>query len=166
MPDINFLTIFHDKEDKQTLIKYCDEICELYGFPCKLKRWTGNQTALDPLYQDMPTVDDEDEDLFEPIDTFVYIDYQRFNSVLNAYGLSIEEGTTLEGMMRLQDDPHEDDVIEIYYPYDEKKYYFKIGSTDVHRDICYHVTLDVYIPDNKKQRKKKKVLPRQKAQER
>ena len=69
----------------------------------------------------MPTVDDEDEDLFEPIDTFVYIDYQRFNSVLNAYGLSIEEGTTLEGMMRLQDDPHEDDVIEIYYPYDEKE---------------------------------------------
>lgn len=145
MADINFLNIFHNNNlDKEVLIKMTNEVIELYGFPCVLKRWNGIQPALDPMYQDSPVNYENDESLYTKINTHVYIDYNRFNSVLHAYGLAIEGETTVNGMMKLEDEPKEDDVIELKLPYDEKLYKFKIGSTDVHKDICYSVVLDIH----------------------
>lgn len=143
-PEINFLDIFHNQEDKGVLRLMTNELIRLYGFPCRLKRWNGIQTALDPLYQDSPVIFDEDENLYDVINTHVYIEYNRFNSILQSYGLSMEVDTTVNGMMILDDHPKEDDLIEIKLPYDDKLYRFKIGSTDIHRDLCYSVVLNIY----------------------
>ena len=143
-PKINFLDIFHNQEDKDVLRLMTNEIIRLYGFPCQLKRWKGITTVLDPLYQDSPVIFDKDEDLYDIIDTHIYVEYNRFNSVLQSYGLSIEPDTTLNGMMILDDHPKEDDLIEIKLPYDNKLYRFKIGSSDIHRDLCYSVVLNIY----------------------
>lgn len=144
MPDINFLTLFHDREDKSTLRKLNDEVIELYGFPCVLRKWNGIQSNLDSLYNDMGTINESDPNLFDYVNTFVHIDYARFDKVLNSYGLALTENTSLEAMMRLRDKPAEDDIVEITYPYDNKTYRFKIGSADIHKDICYRVVLNVY----------------------
>jgi len=148
-PEINFLDIFHNENDKTVLRQMTTEIIRLYGFPCHLKRWVGIQPVLDPIYQDSPTIFDtsdglEDGDLWDTLHTHVYIDYNRFNSVLHSYGLAIEPETSLTGMMIFDDHPKEDDLIEIHLPYDNKEYRFKIGSTDIHRDLCYSVILNIY----------------------
>jgi hypothetical protein len=148
---INFLDIFHSEYDKQTLIELVNEQIEAYGFQCILYRYKGKQISLgDPLYKDTLTIKDRDLNLYDKIDTWIEIDYNRFNSVLQAYGLAIEAETTLTGNMMLKDKPKEDDLIDIKMPYDQKFYRFKIGSTDVHKDICYNITLDIYNQDNMK----------------
>lgn len=148
MTDINFLTLFHDRLDKCTLIEMANEVIDLYGFPCVLRKWNGFQTSLDPLYQDISTLDESNEELFDYKKTNVYIDYNRFDQVLSSWGMSMTENTTLESMMKLADEPAEDDIVEILYPYDGKKYKFKIGSADKHKDICYRVVLNIYYTDH------------------
>ena len=148
---INFLDRFHSEYDKQTLIELVNEQIEAYGFQCILYRYKGKQISLgDPLYKDTLTIKDRDLNLYDKIDTWIEIDYNRFNSVLQAYGLAIEAETTLTGNMMLKDKPKEDDLIDIKMPYDQKFYRFKIGRTDVHKDICYNITLDIYNQDNMK----------------
>lgn len=145
MANINFLDIFHNKnQDKDTLISMTNEVIELYGFPCVLRRWVGSQTLLDPLYQDTPSVFDDDESLYERINTHVYVEYNRFNAVLQAYGLGVEAETSIQGTMKLIDAPKEDDLIDIRLPYDNQLYKFRLGSTDIHKDICYSVILNIY----------------------
>lgn len=145
MATINFLDIFHNKnQDKDTLISMTNEVIELYGFPCVLKRWVGSQELLDPLYQDAPSVFDDDPSLYECINTHVYVEYNRFNAVLQASGLGMETDTSIPGTMKLVDAPKEDDLIEIRLPYDKQLYKFRLGSTDVHKDICYSVILNIY----------------------
>lgn len=148
-PEIHFLDIFHDTNDKELIKSMVNELVNLYGFKCILKRWSGIQTVLDPLYQDSPTILDQDSDLYDSILTRVYIDYQRFNSVLHSYGLAMETTTPLQGIMMLEDEPKEDDIIELKSPYDEKYYRFKIGSTDVHKDVCYSVIMNIYHKEKK-----------------
>lgn len=147
MAEINFNEIFHQLEDKPLLREYVNEIIELYGIPCRLYRWEGIQTALDPLYQDSPTVYHKDDDLYHVINTYVYVDYNRFNEVLRAYGHGIEPETTIYGVMKFDDHPNEDDIVELKLPYDDRFYKFQLGSTDVHRDICYSVVLNIYHQD-------------------
>ena len=125
-----------------------NEVVELYGFPCTLRKWNGFQTSLDPLYQDISTLDESNEELFDYKKTHVYIDYNRFDQVLSSWGMSMTENTTLESMMKLDDEPKEDDIVEILYPYDGIKYKFKIGSADKHKDICYRVVLNIYYTDH------------------
>lgn len=146
---INFLDIFHSAADKATIISLVDEKIQMSGFQCILYRYKGSQIKLgDPLYQDTLSTFDRSSDLYDIINTHIEIDYNRFNSILQSYGLAIEEGTTLIANMMLVDRPQEDDLIDIKIPYDEKFYRFRIGSTDVHKDICYHVVLNIYHQDN------------------
>lgn len=148
---INFLDIFHSNEDKPTLIEMVNEHIEMFGFQCILYRFKGNQAHIgDPLYKDTLSSFDRNSDLYDKIDTWIEIDYNRFNSVLQAYGLAIEAETSVTGNMMLKDLPKEDDLIDIKMPYDQKFYRFKIGSTDVHKDICYHVIMNIYNQDNAK----------------
>jgi len=144
MPDINFLEIFHLNQDKPTLISMTNELVELYGFPCELRRWNGIQPVLDPLYQDSPTIFNSDEDLYDIINTYVYVDYNRFSSVLSAYGYALNGETTINGVMKLEDEPKADDIIKFKLPYDEKLPMFKLGLANIHKDICYNVVLDIY----------------------
>ena len=125
-----------------------NEVVELYGFPCTLRKWNGFQTSLDPLYQDISTLDESNEELFDYKKTHVYIDYNRFDRVLSSWGMSMTENTTLESMIKLDDEPAEDDIVEILQPYHGKKYKFKIGSADKHKDICYRVVLNIYYTDH------------------
>lgn len=143
MPDINFLEIFHSKQDKETLKNMVDEITNLYGFPCVLKRWTGIQTQLDPLYSDQLTSFQNDSDLYDPINTHIYIGWTKLNQTLHSYGLAFDENISLEGFMSLDDQPKENDIITIKLPYDDVLLTLKIGGTYVHTDICYGVTLQI-----------------------
>lgn len=143
MAEINFLELYNFNEDKEVLRNMSEETIQLYGFPCELKRWRGIQPVLDPLYQDHNTSYYEDETLYSTKNTHVYIDYNRFNQVLKAYGLALEDNTTLVGNMILSDMPEEDDIITIKMPYDTRYVSFKIGSSDIHKDICYSVVLNV-----------------------
>lgn len=148
---INFLDILWTNNDRQTLIGMVDEMIAMYGFQCILYRYIGSEPMLgDPLYRDTLSIFDRSPELYEKIDTWVYIDYHRFNQVLQPYGLALEDNTTLEGNMRLQDMPKEKDLIDIKLPYDDIFYRFEIGSTDVHEDIVFHVTLNVYKQDTYK----------------
>lgn len=139
---LNFITLFNDC-DRIVAKSFYDEMIELHGFPCILKRWTGNTIIQDPLYQDTLYVHTEDKDMYEPISTFVYIDYNRFNSVLQGFGLAIEANTSVEGMMKLDDYPNEDDIIELTSPYDSRLVRFKIGSVDCNKNVVNHVTLNI-----------------------
>ncbi len=143
MPEINFLEIFHTDEDKQTLRNMVDELTHLYGFPCILRKWTNINDTVDPLYGDQLTMHYNDEELYDKIGTYVYIDYNRFNQVLQNYGLALEKDTSLNGFMKLVDEPREDDLIDIKLPYDDRYITFKIGSSDIHKDICYSLVLNV-----------------------
>lgn len=143
MPEINFLEIFHRTEDIDVLRNMADETIQLYGFPCRLKRWRKIQPILDPIYQDHNTALYDDESLYSIKNTYVYIDYNRFNQTLKAYGMGLDDNTTLNGNMRLIDEPDEDDIIIVKIPYDNRYVSFKIGSSDIHRDICYSVVLNV-----------------------
>ncbi len=147
MAEINFNEFFHQTLDKELLRQYVDEIIDMYGIPCKHKKWIGNQAVLDPLYQDQIILDDS-EDLYDVSNTYVYVDYQRFNEVLKSYGQSIETNTSINGMMKFSDAPKEGDIIELKLPYDDVLYKFKLGSTDIHRDICYSVVLNIMYEDN------------------
>lgn len=139
---LNFIELYNNY-DKDVMKTYCDEMIELNGFPCVLKRWTGNTAAQDPLYQDTLYNFTNDVQLYEPIHTHVYIDYNRLNSVLQAYGLVVEPNTSLMGMMKLCDCPKEDDIVELKSPYDGRLIKFVLGSTDIHKNIVYHVTLNI-----------------------
>lgn len=143
MSELNFLEIFHNEHDKLLLTGMTDEIISLYGFPCIHKKWAGIQTVLDPLYDDLPSMHQKDEDLYEFCQTYVYVDYNRFNEILYAYGHGMQKDLSINGMMKLKDSPKEDDLVTIKLPYDEKYLTFRLGSTDVHRDICYSVVLNV-----------------------
>jgi hypothetical protein len=149
LAEINFNEIFHELDDKPLLRHYADEIIELYGIPCRLRKWVGIQPVLDPMYQDTPTTYHTDEDLYHTVNTHVYVDYNRFNEVLKAYGHSVETNTTLNGIMKFDDHPKEDDIVELKLPYDDRYYKFQLGSTDVHRDVCYSVVLNVYYQDRR-----------------
>ena len=143
MAEINFLEIFHNDIDKETLRNMVNEVTQLYGFPCKFKQWTGMQTCLDPLYNDQLTMFQKDEELYETKNTYIYIDYNRLNQVLQSYGLEQEKNISLNGFMKLEDHPRENDLITIKLPYDDKLITFKIGSSDIHKDICYSVILQI-----------------------
>lgn len=143
MPEINFLEIFHNDIDKETLRNMVNEVTQLYGFPCEFKQWTGMQTSLDPLYNDQLTMFQKDEELYETKNTYIYIDYNRLNQVLQSYGLEQEKNISLNGFMKLEDHPRENDLITIKLPYDDKLITFKIGSSDIHKDICYSVILQI-----------------------
>lgn len=149
---INFLDIFHTNNDRETVISMVNERIQMRGWQCTLYRYKGSQVKLgDPLYQDTLSIHDRDESLYDVVPTHIEIDYNRFNSILHSYGLAIEEGTTLPANMMLKDKPQEDDIIDIKIPYDQKFYRFRIGSTDIHADICYHVVLNIYMQDNNKE---------------
>ncbi len=143
MAEINFLEIFHNDIDKETLRNMVNEVTQLYGFPCEFKQWTGMQTSLDPLYNDQLTMFQKDEELYETKNTYIYIDYNRLNQVLQSYGLEQEKNISLNGFMKLEDHPRENDLITIKLPYDDKLITFKIGSSDIHKDICYSVILQI-----------------------
>jgi hypothetical protein len=143
LAEINFLEIFHNDIDKETLRNMVNEVTQLYGFPCTIKQWTGIQTSLDPLYSDQLSMFQKDEDFYEVNNTYVYIDYNRLNQVLNSYGLAQEKNTSLNGFMKLDDHPRENDLITIKLPYDDRLLTFKIGSSDIHKDICYSVVLQI-----------------------
>jgi len=149
MAEINFNEFFHNLSDKPLLREYVNEIVEMYGIPCKLLSWKGIQAALDPIYQDAPTLFDKDIDLYDVKNTHIYVDYNRFNAILKAYGQAIEPDTTINGIMKFDDHPKEDDIVELKLPYDDVLYRFRLGSTDVHKDICYSVVLNIYHQDRK-----------------
>lgn len=146
---INFNDIFFTAADKQTLIDLVDENIKMFGYQCTLYHYNGSQSHIgDPLYGDTLSTFDRNLESYSKIETWIYLDYVRFNSVLHSYGLALEEDTTLVGNMMLSDSPTEDDLIDIKLPYDDIFYRFKIGRTDVHRNICYNVVLDIYRQDN------------------
>lgn len=141
MAEINFLDIFHNKNDKETLKNMVDEITQLYGFPCVLKRWTGMQTQLDPLYGDQLSAFQNDEEMYDPVNSYVYIDYLNLNQTLQSFGLAHDKSLTLNGFMRLDDQPRENDILTIKLPYDDNLITLKIGSADIYKDICFSVIL-------------------------
>ena len=148
---INFLDILWTNRDRQTLIDMTDEMIEMYGFQCTLYRYIGANASLgDPLYQDSLSILDRRHDLYEKKETWIYIDYNRFNETLHSYGLCLDENTSLEANMKLSDAPKEDDIIDIKLPYDHIFHRFKVGSSDIHEDIVYHITLNVYRQDTYK----------------
>ena len=143
MAELNFLNIFHEDSDKETLRNMVNELVHLYGFPCFHKKWTGMQVQLDPLYGDQLSVFQNDEDMYDTVNSYVYIDYNRLNQVLQPYGLALEKNSSLQGFMKLIDHPRENDLITIKLPYDDRKLTFKVGSSDIHKDICYSVVLQI-----------------------
>ena len=143
MAELNFLNIFHEDSDKETLRNMVNEIVNLYGFPCSHRKWTGMQVQLDPLYGDQLSVFQKDEDMYDLVNSYVYIDYNRLNQVLHPYGLALEKNASLQGFMKLADHPRENDLITIKLPYDDRKLTLKVGSADIHKDICYSVILQV-----------------------
>lgn len=148
---INFLDILWTNYDLDTLVNIVDEQIAMFGFQCILYRYKGENPNLgDPLYQDSLSIYDRNEKLYDIVNTWVYVDYHRFNEVLNPSRLSLEENTSLEGNMRLCDKPREKDLIDIKLPYDDRFYRFEVGSSDVHENIVYHVTLNVYKQDTYK----------------
>lgn len=142
--ELNFNTLFHGERDKNQLRLYADEIIGMYGIKCILKRWKKNSTVLDPLYQDSIPGLESDEDIFETYPTYVYVEYNRLNTVLSSYGLNIDKNSTLNGMMKLEDKPRAGDIIELKLPYDNMLYKFNITSANIHRDICYSTILVIH----------------------
>ena len=81
--------------------------------------------------------------MYDVVNSYVYIDYNRLNQVLHPYGLALEKNASLQGFMKLVDHPRENDLITIKLPYDDRKLTLKVGSADIHKDICYSVILQV-----------------------
>lgn len=147
---VNFIQTFHDKNDKEQLITYVDELISMYGYPCILRHFTGNKiTSIDPLYQDnMSNVEiNRNSEDYQNIETYVYIDYKMLDDTLKSYGLALTNGTSLDGIMSLDTNVYEDDIVQILYPMNDITYTFKVGSVEIDKDICYKVVLNVYIQD-------------------
>lgn len=139
---LNFIELYNDC-DKNVLRTYCDEMIDVNGFPCILKRWTGNTIVQDPLYQDTIYGFTNDAMIYEPVNTHIYIDYNRLMTSLQSFGVATDTNFSLNGMMKLCDNPTEDDIIELKSPYDGRLLSFTLGSVNNHKDIVYNVVLNI-----------------------
>lgn len=147
IPEFSFLDNYLYKSESSVHRNMVEEIISMYGWPCIHYRFLGNKLALDPLYGDAPTHLINDETVYEKINTKVYIEWKQFNQILTQSGAQHDNNIYLDGIMKLNDSPKEDDILSFLYPLDGNTYNFRLSTTDVFKDICYRVYMLVYLKD-------------------
>jgi len=145
--NFSFLDQFLLRSEDNLLQKMTEEIIKLYGWPCIHYSFLGNKVHLDGLYGDAPTKFYDDDTIYKKIDSKVYIDWKQFNTILNGEGTRSDESVYLDGFMALDTNPKEDDLLSFVYMLDGKRYTFKLGSTEIYKNVCYMVTMVVYDSD-------------------
>ncbi|NCD06866.1 MAG: hypothetical protein EOL97_12165 [Spirochaetia bacterium] len=143
---LNFYENFLDSNDIDVLKELNDERIELYGYPCILLKYEGSGVELDSLYGDIGS---KQLETFKEKKTFYYCDYKNLQELLYSYGLSINQATNFNGMMKLEDNPKNGDLIYFIRRLDDDIIKCEITNCALYKNICYLVDITITMYDLK-----------------
>ena len=145
---INLITELWDSLDIDTYKSMTDELICVYGFPCILHKFKGQDYLHHPLYKDRLTSTDNVEQFTTQKETYVLLENKHFIPQLLGQGYSLNPETTITAFMRLEDDISPEDIITLQYKHEAQRYNFQINMATIWKNICYNMVLSVYLKDN------------------